>query len=187
MLSWLLTSLWNTKTTARKPDYLQPLTPTPWPATARAARVEGSTEGLSTTVPTLTEVEVQRDLNRVFLTYSNIDDFHRALFARYLALPVLLRDKVSANLMGFMDSLEGIAEKLMSADSRLNAEEVYVDFPVRDLSDEELWETHMDIKEVAEDMQYLRSRANRVRKTIERLEMDGTNATTISSDAVQQS
>lgn len=75
----------------------------------------------------------------------------------------------------------------MSADSRLNAEEVYVDFPVRDLSDEELWETHMDIKEVAEDMQYLRSRANRVRKTIERLEMDGTNATTISSDAVQQS
>lgn len=187
MLSRLLASLWNMKTTANKPDYFQPPTPTPWPAAARAARVEGSTEGLSTSVPTLTEDEVQRDLNRVFLTYSNIDDFHRALFARYLALPVLLRDKVSANLMGFMDSLEDIAEKLMSADSRLNAEEVYADFPVRELSDEELWETHMDIKEVAEDMQYLRSRANRVRKTIERLEVDGTNATTISSDAVQQS
>lgn len=186
MLSRLLASLWNRKTTTRKPDYRQPLTPTPWPATARAARVERSAEGLSTTVPTLTEDEVQRDLNRVFLTYSNIDDFHRALFARYLALPVLLRDKVSANLMGFMDSLEGIAEKLMSADSRLNAQEVYVDFPVRDLSDEDLRETHMDIKEVAEDMQYLRSRANRVCKTIERLEMDGTNATVISSDVVQK-
>lgn len=132
-------------------------------------------ESKPTRAPPPTQNEVQRDLSRVFLAYSTVNDQHRMLFGRYLALPTQLRDKVCANVMGTMDSLESIAESLMLADFMLNAQQVYGEYPVKTPDGEELRETQLEIQEAAEDMQYLTSRVDRIGLTIERLEAENTD------------
>lgn len=175
MLSRLIAALWHHKATSTTSIPTQLITRTPWPAAPQQPIVEAGVESqLATPQSPPTQSEVQCNLSRVFLVYSTINDLHRTLFGRYLALPERLRDKVSANMIGTMDSLESIAESLMLADVKLHAQQVYEEYPIKSLDDDDLRETQLDIQEAAEDVQYLRSRVDRVRSTIERLEAEKT-------------
>ncbi|KAM3417063.1 hypothetical protein BST61_g8641 [Cercospora zeina] len=117
-----------------------------------------------------TASEVQRDLVRVWIAHANVNDRRGALFRRYLNLPAMVRDKVTANVMTTMDSLEWVAETLIAADMKLNAAEAYSDFPVPAPSEEELREAQHDVREAEESMQRVRSRVDRIEQAIERLE-----------------
>lgn len=184
MLSRLIAALWPWKTTSALSTPARSVTQVHWPVRPQSTAAEVVTESQKEVPPPpLTEREVQCDLSRVYLAYSSIHDSHRDLFDRYLTLPVQLRDKVSANIIGTMDSLEGIAESLLSADVRLNARELYDEYAVKWLDEEELCETKLDIQEAAEDLQYLRSRVDRVGSTIERLESDQTQRSQLNLNA----
>lgn len=165
MLSRLVAAVWGQGASQQGPSCVR-TEHGPAISTHRATSGARSAECL----PTL--VEVQLAFSRVFTQYSSISSQHRALFSRYMALSKGSRDKVSANMMGIMDSLEHIAEALMQADARVNAEQVPDEPRLAMLDGGELREIQFDVREAEIAVQFVRSRVERIGGVIGRMETE---------------